>query len=160
MSNTLEQNIMDLEEKLGGKITSSVSTPWPIKSQIEPLITIYGSGEYQSPKKQKYFATKKECKRYRYEEWADPYYIEVSYYGTVNDCPDVIKINLIGWGFRSSHIYSPIFDESIYKHKILNNEDGKHLFLRRRINLSQIYNTINDLSVKTGINDNIQYVKK
>lgn len=143
----INENIARLEMLLGGKVSSDIDTFVSKKSQIEPLKTIYGCGQLGTIKKEKYFATKKECKKYRYTENIDPYYITVEYFGKQEGFIDVMKITVNGWNSSSSHIYSPDFDD-FYSSRIINYQDGKYLLLRRNVNLTKIYDKLTELGIK------------
>ena len=142
------ENIEKLENLLGGKVSPNIDTFISSKSQIEPLKVIYGCGQLGTLKKEKYFATKKECKKYRYAENVDPYYITVEYFGAQEGFVDVMKITVNGWNSSSSHIYSPDFDDLIYSSRIIQDNNGKHLFLRRNVNLTKIYDKLTELGIK------------
>ena len=142
------ENIEKLENLLGGKVSPNIDTFISSKSQIEPLKVIYGCGQLGVLKKEKYFATKKECKKYRYTENVDPYYITVEYFGHQEGFSDVMKITVNGWNSSSSHIYSPDFDDLIYSSRIIQDNTGKHLFLRRNVNLTKIYDKLTELGIK------------
>lgn len=156
----INEKIVKLETLLGGKVSSDVDTFISTKSKIEPLKTIYGCGQLGTIKKERYFETKRECKKYRYTENIDPYYITVEYFGSQEGFVDVMKITVNGWKSSSSHIYSPDFDETIYSSRIIQDSTGKHLFLRRNVNLTKIYDKLTELGIKIESTNEDDSVKK
>ena len=156
MSTLLEEKIVNLEKLLNGRVSTEFKSSPVTQSKIEPLATILVCRPPHNLHKEQYLTTKGTVSRSRWADIPNPYYIIIEYFGNQEELSNVMKITVtdIAREESSSHIYSPDLDELIYSDNIIQDYFGKHLLLKRHINLTKAYQELTNIGINIDANNN------
>lgn len=159
MSTLLEEKIVNLEKLLNGRVSTEFIESSPKESKISPLATIYVCRPPHNLQRELYLTTKGAVNRSRWADLPSPYYITIEYFGTQEDLSNVMKITVQDKKLSSCHIYSPDLDELIYSDNIVQDYFGKHLLLKRHINLTKAYQELTNIGINVDTVNNYDITK-
>ena len=159
MSISLEERIINLEKLLGGRVSTEF-IPSPLKeSKISPLATIYVCRPPHNNQRELYLITQEKINRKRWSDIPSPYFVIVEYFGDQQDLSNVMKITVNDRELSSYHIYSPDLDELIYSDNLVQDYFGKHLLLKRHLNLTKVYQVLTNIGINVDTANNYDTTK-
>lgn len=159
MSTLLEEKIVNLEKLLNGRVSTEFIPSSLTQSKIKPLATIYVCRPPHNLQKELYLTTKETISRNRWADLPSHYYIIIEYFGTQEELSNVMKITVSNKELSSSHIYSTDLEELIYSDNIVQDYFGKHLLLKRHINLTKVYQELTNIGINIDTNNNYDTTK-